>query len=1025
MPAVSCLPVRYRRLMLPSVLLTAFSVTVSLYGAATPAAPSWQSVLPSMKEKCFDCHGGKKTKGGVDLKRLEKDPAVLNEYSLWIKVNTAVESGDMPPDDSKALSPAEKKAMLSWVNTALEDAAQTNAGDPGPVTLRRLSNAEYDNSIRDLTGFPYRFAKDFVPDGGGGEGFSNLGDVLFTSPQQLDKYITAARKLSEHATIQPGSGIQFYAHRIGTRGPAQFKSDADAKMFVWYQKMSEPMLPKDGEDLRFADYMTACWKWKHRELTGAASLEALAKEQNLNFAFLENWWNFFQAKEPKSRFLDITRNPWNELPAPNPQEPKAVPPAVKQKIQELGENLHSWYLPAKWSVLRAQQDSDELKSQPFNTPVKGERQVHLVVGDLGDGNRGDVVIVSNLELQQKGKKGSYIEWITNQRNADRTLLDSIKDDPGKSAQKSEVEARINQAESFLNLVGKHPLGLPVEDKQIVLQAPIVLTIPLPEDATQFTASGKLDLRVPDGDFASAQWKATVGTPPDPKQIIPGLITVWKRQTASQKEIGGDFARLREVFPENMEHLLNQAASNRFRNGKPGPTVYYFSDKQLAAFLPKEESARLENMKEDWRYLWNKTIPKNLEPEWDKKVLAHLEAFANKAWKRSVTPEEKAQFETIYKAGLTQELDRESCAREVLVKILVSPSFLFKLEQVGEPGIHPVTPIELASRLSYFLWSSLPDEQLRKKAEDGSLTQPEVLKAETLRMLQNPKATALAQEFAAQWLGFKGFDEHLKVDGGRFPEFTPELRHDFYDETVTFFSHIIRNNRPVSEILTADYTFLNERLAKFYGIPGIQGDEFKQTKASDYSRGGLLAMGSVLTKLSYPHRTSPVLRGNWLIQTVFGTPTPPAPNNVPKLDDNLTTPKSLRERLERHRADKACASCHDRIDPLGFALEGFDPIGRIRKTDDAGSPVDDSASTKDGRNFRGISGLREYVKTKGPEFNAQFCRKLVGYALGRSVLPTDKALLEQMKAQLQSNDPTIAGAVLAITQSRQFQNRRGD
>ena len=228
-----------------------------------------------------------------------------------------------------------------------------------------------------------------------------------------------------------------------------------------------------------------------------------------------------------------------------------------------------------------------------------------------------------------------------------------------------------------------------------------------------------------------------------------------------------------------------------------------------------------------------------------------------------------------------------------------------------------------------------------------------------------------------------------------------------------------------EILAADYTFLNERLANHYGIPDVKGEELRQTKVSDYSRGGLLGMGALLTRTSYPHRTSPVLRGNWLLHSVLGAPTPPPPNNVPKLDDNITAPKSLRERLERHRADKACASCHDRIDPLGFALEGFDPIGRIRKTDETGAPVDDSAQAKDGNKFKGIAGLRDYLKVREPEFNGQFCRKLLGYALGRIVLPTDKLLLEEMKTQLQSSDPTFAGAVLAITQSRQFQNRRGE
>jgi hypothetical protein len=356
---------------------------------------------------------------------------------------------------------------------------------------------------------------------------------------------------------------------------------------------------------------------------------------------------------------------------------------------------------------------------------------------------------------------------------------------------------------------------------------------------------------------------------------------------------------------------------------------------------------------------------------------------------------------------------------------VAPAFLFKLEQGTSPGIHPVSAYELASRLSFFLWSSIPDAGLLAKAADGSLTRPEVLKAETLRMLKDPKATALGREFAGQWFQFQGFDSYGKVDGGKFPEFTPELRRDFNEEITAFFSHLIRANRPVIEILSADYTFLNERLARHYGIPDVTGEELRRTNVGAYARGGILGMGAILTRTSYPHRTSPVLRGNWILRSVLGTPTPPPPNDVPKLDESVAAAKSLRERLERHRADRACAGCHDKIDPLGFALEGFDPIGRIRTKDDAGAGVDDSAKSKDGREIKGINGLKEVLVSRNEEFSALFCRKLLGYALGRSILPTDKSVLEEMRAQLKSADPTVAGAVVAIVQSRQFQNRRSE
>jgi hypothetical protein len=232
---------------------------------------------------------------------------------------------------------------------------------------------------------------------------------------------------------------------------------------------------------------------------------------------------------------------------------------------------------------------------------------------------------------------------------------------------------------------------------------------------------------------------------------------------------------------------------------------------------------------------------------------------------------------------------------------------------------------------------------------------------------------------------------------------------------------------VQDILNADYTFLNGRLAKYYGVSGFTGgdDEFKQVNVAAEHRGGVLGMGSILTKTSRPNRTSPVLRGNFLLQSVLGTPVPPPPNNVPKLKEGGEKPATVREMLEQHRADTACAVCHDRIDPLGFALESFDPIGRFRTQDDAGLKVDDSAQLKDGAKFAGLDGLRQFLKSREKQFTAQFCRKLLGYALGRQVLPTDKALVAKMQQDLAAHEGKFSSAVQTIITSRQFLNRRAE
>jgi hypothetical protein len=281
---------------------------VAALRAASPAdealAPDhdWSKVRPVLEKSCYECHGGKKTKGGVNLKQLDADPLMDKEFALWNKVKEAIRAGDMPPEAKPELAKGDKDQIANWLGHTLDAIIQAHAGDPGIVTVRRLTNMEYDNTIRDLTGIDYGLGREFLPDGGGGEGFSNIGDVLFTSPQHLDKYLTAARKLADHATILPGSGITFQEQRVGLRGPEQLRDQAEQALYVWYQKMAGPYLPKDGEDMRQADYMLACWKFKHRDTTGAVSLEDLAKANRLSQAFLENWWSILNAELPKSRF---------------------------------------------------------------------------------------------------------------------------------------------------------------------------------------------------------------------------------------------------------------------------------------------------------------------------------------------------------------------------------------------------------------------------------------------------------------------------------------------------------------------------------------------------------------------------------------------------------------------------------------------------------------------------------------------------------------------------------------------------
>lgn len=986
------------------------------------AASAWKDAEVVLKAKCYECHNPKKTKGDVDLQQFAADPQLTKHFEVWLKVKDTIENGDMPPPKAHQMSDQEHTALLGWVNGELDALAAAQSGDPGPVTMRRLTNAEYDYTIRDLTRHDYGFAKEFQTDGGGGEGFSNTGDVLFMSPAALDKYFGAARKVADHATIMPGTGIVFNPQRIGLRGPEQVKAQAQQALYVWYQQKSAPHLPQDGEDMREADYMVACWKHKHFQ----TPLEQLAKEGGLKLPFLQNWNTLVNATEPKSRFLDLTRVAWRELPGPDAAKPGQVPQAVTDGAKAIQTQLLSWNNPKKAGsgVQRQQQDADGIRPYQMNIEAKGKKQAFLCIGDDGDGNKGDIALITKLDVKTTKGPLIYMDWLNKQLGEDNKALGATPPPANAEA----LKQRIAELERVKSAFGKHPQGRKIEPGVLAIAAPLVVNLPLPENVTWIHAEARLDLENPDINDGTIQWDLRADKPRDVTKIMPGILTVWKTQTDAARNTMRDFGVMKQAFPDMFERRLEEVASNLYRR-KPGITVYYFSDDQLGQLLGPKDRDYLAAMKKDFGYTAQPNLNPQQQKEYDGAMLGHLHQFAGRAWRRPLASEEIQKLDALYFEGRKKELDRESAAREVVVRVLVSPYFLFKAETLpmanAAPGDVRLNGHELASRLSYFLWASQPDWELRKTADDGSLLKPEVLATQTKRMLRDPKANALAKEFAGQWLKFNGFDEKSTVDEKKYPEFTTEIRNDMQRETIEFFAHLVRDDRSVGDIIGGEYSFLNERLAKFYGVPGVIGGEFREVKVGQQHRGGLLGMGAILTKTSRPNRTSPVVRGDYLYQVVLGFSSPPPPPNVPKLPDSAVKPASLREALMIHRTDAACAVCHERIDPLGFALESFDPIGRFRVADETGGKIDDTGELKDGTKFQGLAGLRDYLKKNETNFNAQFCRKLLGYALGRQTMPSDKALLTHMQATLKQNNGKFSAAVLDVVNSRQFLNRRSE
>lgn len=406
----------------------------------------------------------------------------------------------------------------------------------------------------------------------------------------------------------------------------------------------------------------------------------------------------------------------------------------------------------------------------------------------------------------------------------------------------------------------------------------------------------------------------------------------------------------------------------------------------------------------------------------------LSTLARRAYRRPVTRAEVASLAKFVGVAKAEGLSAEQGIQLAIQAMLVSPHFLFRVERdlyPNEPGrTYRLNDLELASRLSYFLWSSMPDDELLSLAEAGRLRQPGVVDAQIKRMLADAKSSAFADNFAGQWLETRNLDS-VKPDPVKFADWGPELRDAMKAETRLFFEHMLRENRPLVEFIDANYSFVNERLAKHYGIEGVTGGDFRRVELAGGQRGGVLGQASVLTVSSYPTRTSPVIRGKYILQNILGAAPPPPPPDVPPLDDSgVGEASSLRQGLEKHRSNAVCASCHNRMDTLGFGLENYDAIGRWR-TKDGKFDIDVSGTFPSGKAFATPAEMRSLLRDELPEFARCLTEKMLTYALGRGLERYDRKTMEEINRKLAAQGYPFQTMVYEIARSLPFQWRRGE
>jgi hypothetical protein len=648
--------------------------------------------------------------------------------------------------------------------------------------------------------------------------------------------------------------------------------------------------------------------------------------------------------------------------------------------------------------------------------------------------------------------------------------------------------------------GKHPNGSAIDTSSLGVQAPSVIEIRLPADLVagyEFITTGRLDKVT--GAEGSVQLQLSTNKP----AASTGLLAIeaktadgegpWYSNnrvtshnspivvndgSATRKRIEGAFDEFRQLFPSALCYTKIVPVDEVVTL-----TLYYREDDHFKRLmLDDTQAARLDRLWNElhyvaqddlkmvdvfeqlWQYATQDADPSVFEPmrepikqrasAFRQKLVDtqpfHMDAvlkFADGAYRRTLTDAHKDELRGLYRKMRAEEIPHEEAVRLTLARTLVAPAFLYRVEKPiagDKPG--PVSDWELATRLSYFLWSSAPDAELRAAAASGKLRKPDILTSQTRRMLKDARTRRLATEFACAWLHIYDFDQLGEKSERHFPTFTG-LRGAMYEETILFFTDLFQNDGSVLNILDANYTFLNPDLAKHYGIstavlktrnPKLDTQNTASTVTNrekgwqrvdgvkQYGRGGILAQATTLAKQSGASRTSPILRGNWLCEVLLGEKLPRPPKDVPQLpEDEATETLTVRQLTEKHTSDPKCYGCHRRIDPYGYSLEAYDAIGRLREKDLGGRAIDVKTKVMDGAEIDGLEGLRRYLlTTRRDAFVKQFCRKLLGYSLGRGVLLSDTPLINEMSEQLRKHDYKVSAAIETIVRSKQFREIRG-
>ncbi len=969
-----------------------------------------QSVRPFLKQYCMGCHGTSTPAAQLDMRPYSSMDAVVNDFGRWRLMSGRLAASEMPPKAAPQPSLESRRQVTNWIQAVATNEARKHAGDPGPVLARRLSSAEYNNAIRDLTGVDIQPAREFPVDPANQAGFDNSGESLVMSPALFNKYIEAARQVSEHMVLKP-DGFDFALH------PMLAETDRDRysiqHILDFYSRQ-----PTD-----YADYFEAAWRYKYRAKLGKskATLADVAFEAKISAKYLSMIWNILEEPSAPGQSevgpVAKLQAMWRGLPSPAANQAASVRGecvAMRDFVIRIRKHTAMQFAaPVVRGLPPASQPLLNWKNLQYNTHRRQFDPKAL---------RNDTDPVPGLPevprypaLHQEAAP-RWAALTARARAEDDDLVVPV-------AERSRYEA------SFARFASVFPDVFYVSERGRYF----------PDDSED------------KGRFLGAGYHNVMGYWRDDLPLMELILDEKGQRELDRMWDEFDFIT-DHTYRTWQQFFFNQAGAVNSRDpeaGWPRPTDKAIDDPAVISQLrdaylakakadPKNDAVAAEAVQYHFQWI-NDTLRRiqKLRLDAEPHHLDSLLRFAARAYRRPLTTAERDDLTAYYRTIREKDgLSHEDAIRDSIVSILISPKFCYRLDLGGatEPSAKPgetsrydrLSGYSLASRLSYFLWASMPDDELMAVAPN--LHKKDVLLAQTKRMLKDPRVRGLALEFGGNWLDFRRFEQHNAVDRGRFPSFTNELRQAMFEEPVRVIEDVIRNDRSVLDVIYGNYTFVNPPLAKYYGIPDIAGSADHWVRVEDtrrYNRGSVLTMAAFLTQNASGLRTSPVKRGYWLVRRVLGENIPPPPPSVPELpQDEAVMDLPLRDMLANHRKSAACASCHARFDSFGLALEGYGPVGEMRTADLAGRPVDTEAIFPGDVKESGVEGVQDYIrKYRQDAYLDNLSRKLLSYALSRTLILSDEPLVEQMRSRLAANGFRFSTLVESIVASPQFLNRR--